>query len=254
MQNQACILECLFALGEYDRFLETQKKSSRAYKDNIRTATINAFASQRLDRPNPHPFCKNPLGFVRMRDTMNDADQDKGFLDTVISHLKSIDAIWEPPGKATKCGFQTHPTLFDEPNEELAQLEQTIKDEIEKYYSEFAAEDCGFINSFPTKRKLTGWFVRLVKGGHQTEHIHVSGWLSGVFYLQVPQSTDPEEGAIELRLWGYDYPILKNNYPKQRYYPKDGSLMLFPSSLFHRTIPFYSNEERLSIGFDLIPD
>ena len=32
-----------------------------------------------------------------------------------------------------------------------------------------------------------------------------------------------------------------------------GSLVLFPSSLFHRTIPFISQEERHSIAFDLIP-
>ena len=28
---------------------------------------------------------------------------------------------------------------------------------------------------------------------------------------------------------------------------------LFPSSLFHRTIPFRSDEERLCIAFDLLP-
>ena len=101
------------------------------------------------------------------------------------------------------------------------------------------------------KFPLTGWFVRLLKGGHQTEHIHPNGWLSGVFYLQVPDFSNQEEGSIELGLWGYDYPILNKSYPKKRYYPKTGDIILFPSSLFHRTIPFHSDEERMSIAFDL---
>ena len=117
----------------------------------------------------------------------------------------------------------------------------------------------GFINSvnfspissgFST---LNAWFVRLLKKGHQTEHIHHAGWLSGVLYLQVPKFSDQEGGCIEFGLWGYDYPVLNKNYPRKRYYPKNGDIILFPSSLFHRTIPFHSNEERMSIAFDLIP-
>jgi len=30
-------------------------------------------------------------------------------------------------------------------------------------------------------------------------------------------------------------------------------IVLFPSSLFHRTIPFNSNEERQVVAFDLMP-
>ena len=35
--------------------------------------------------------------------------------------------------------------------------------------------------------------------------------------------------------------------------PSKGDLVLFPSSLFHRTIPFDSKEERLCIAFDIVP-
>ena len=128
-----------------------------------------------------------------------------------------------------------------------------IKNYIEKYRLEFSSRDCVFIRSFPKNISLTGWFVRLLKGGHQTEHIHPSGWLSGVFYLQVPDFSNQEEGSIEFGLWGQNYPILNKSYPKKRYYPKNGDIVLFPSSLFHRTIPFHSDEERMCIAFDLIP-
>jgi len=250
--SSARILECLFTLGAYDRFYETLEQSRDSYRTNLRAAAISAFASQQLDRRDPHPFCRNPLDFVRRYQTVEGADQSD-FLDDVTDHLCRMDAVWEPPGKTTKGGYQTRASLFDTPGDDLARLEQALKKQIGNYVSEFATEDCGFIQSFPKTLNLTGWFIRLVKGGHQTEHLHASGWLSGVFYLQAPKTTNPEEGAIELGLWGYDYPILQNDYPTQRYYPEKGNLLLFPSSLFHRTIPIHSDEDRLSIAFDLLP-
>ncbi|MGZ8200352.1 MAG: putative 2OG-Fe(II) oxygenase [Methylosarcina sp.] len=32
-----------------------------------------------------------------------------------------------------------------------------------------------------------------------------------------------------------------------------GDLVLFPSSLFHRTIPFHSDRERICVAFDVKP-
>jgi hypothetical protein len=135
----------------------------------------------------------------------------------------------------------------------LADLECKIKDKIENFRSEFISEDCELIKSMPNELSIYGWFVRLLNGGHQTEHIHPSGWISGVFYVQVPEYSDQSEGSIELGLRGYKYPILDNSYPRKCYFPKYGDLVLFPSSLFHRTIPFHSNEERICVAFDLIP-
>ena len=92
-----------------------------------------------------------------------------------------------------------------------------------------------------------------MKGGHRLSHIHPSGWLSGVFYIQCPQGADPDEGAIEFSLHGYGYPVLDKNHPRHRHRPKNGDLVLFPSSLFHGTVPIKMEEERLIVAFDLVP-
>ena len=94
--------------------------------------------------------------------------------------------------------------------------------------------------------------MKLLKEGHQEAHIHPSKWLSGVFYLKVPKPLNKNEGSIKFQLYGYDYPEDKN-LPNLIHSPKAFDLVLFPSSLFHRTIPFTSHEERHSIAFDLIP-
>jgi len=63
---------------------------------------------------------------------------------------------------------------------------------------------------------------------------------------------DKKEGSIILELCGDDYPEDKK-LPSIMHPPKVYDLILFPSSLFHRTIPFKSNDERHSIAFDLVP-
>ena len=60
------------------------------------------------------------------------------------------------------------------------------------------------------------------------------------------------EGAIEFGLQGYGYPVIDEGYPRRLYQPLDGDLVLFPSSLFHKTIPVIKDVERCVIAFDLV--
>ena len=91
----------------------------------------------------------------------------------------------------------------------------------------------------------------MLKNGYQTSHIHPSGWLSGVIYLKT-MALNNNEGAIEFGLHGYDLPVIDKDYPRKIHRPKIGDIALFPSSLFHRTIPFSSDSERCVIAFDLM--
>ena len=84
-------------------------------------------------------------------------------------------------------------------------------------------------------------------------HIHTSSWLSGVIYLKMPDQLAGDEGTITFTLHGYDYPIRNNDIPTVKHVPKEGDLVLFPSSLFHYTTPFQSDEERHCMSFDLRP-
>jgi hypothetical protein len=43
------------------------------------------------------------------------------------------------------------------------------------------------------------------------------------------------------------------NSPKVIYQPKLGDIILFPSSLHHKTIPFSTDTDRISVAFDLMP-
>jgi Rps23 Pro-64 3,4-dihydroxylase Tpa1-like proline 4-hydroxylase len=61
------------------------------------------------------------------------------------------------------------------------------------------------------------------------------------------------EGSIELSTHGDDYPKKHDDFPNKTIAPEIGDLVMFPSSVFHRTIPFSSGEERICIAFDLKP-
>jgi hypothetical protein len=100
--------------------------------------------------------------------------------------------------------------------------------------------------------KINAWYVRMLQNGHQDSHIHPGGWVSGVFYLKTVETPVKNEGAIEFGLQGYNYPVINDDYPRHLYQPLNGDLALFPSSLFHKTIPVIKDVERCVIAFDLI--
>ena len=47
--------------------------------------------------------------------------------------------------------------------------------------------------------------------------------------------------------------LMEKKFDKKSVDVNKGDLVLFPSSLFHHTIPFKSNEERFTFAFDIIP-
>ena len=122
----------------------------------------------------------------------------------------------------------------------------------ELIYLKFQQKSCSYIKKFPKTRNIYGWKVILKRQGHQAAHIHPSGWLSGVIYLKVVPSLGKDEGAIEFGLNGKDY--RDSNLPSLIFQPKIGDMIFFPSSLHHRTIPFSTETERITVSFDLMQE
>ena len=77
--------------------------------------------------------------------------------------------------------------------------------------------------------------------------------MSGSFYVRVPAENKDDAGNIEFTLHGYDLPIFRDDYPRQAVTTQPGRLVLFPSSLPHRVIPFSENLERICSAFDIVP-
>ncbi|MGQ0443195.1 MAG: 2OG-Fe(II) oxygenase family protein, partial [Methylophilaceae bacterium] len=147
--------------------------------------------------------------------------------------------------------------FFTRPETSFRFLAALVKKEFLAYKAHYSDANCELIQSFPAELEFTSsWYVKMQQGGHLSAHIHEVGWISGAVYLAMPKANG-NEGAFEYGTHGDDYPILNPktplDFPVNHVTPKVGDIVLFPSSLFHRTIPFSANEERICIAFDLKP-
>jgi len=99
------------------------------------------------------------------------------------------------------------------------------------------------------------WATVLGPGGVQLPHIHPLGWLSGVYYVQVPPGIAAEPGdAGALEFGQLPVRVTHKHEPERRVVsPAAGRLVVFPSYFYHRTLPFTAHEQRISIAFDVVP-
>lgn len=100
-----------------------------------------------------------------------------------------------------------------------------------------------------------GWSVRLHSDGYHTSHVHPKGWISSAFYVQLPgrmRAGHTAEGTLSFGAPGMlTAPPLPAELSVR---PEVGLLVLFPSYFWHGTLPFHSDEPRLTVAFDAVPD
>ncbi len=96
------------------------------------------------------------------------------------------------------------------------------------------------------------WSVRLTARGHHVSHTHPKGWISSAFYVALPQPG--QLGAAPAGFLRFGVPpagLGLNLRELGQIEPKPGRLILFPSTLWHETLPF-DDGERLVIAFDVM--
>jgi tetratricopeptide (TPR) repeat protein len=97
------------------------------------------------------------------------------------------------------------------------------------------------------------WSSRMKGGGFHVNHIH-DGWISSVYYVDVPDAAADTTGRQGWLKFGEPSAELTfQDAIRKTVQPKPGRLVLFPSYMWHGTIPFHSDEVRTTIAFDAIP-
>lgn len=86
--------------------------------------------------------------------------------------------------------------------------------------------------------------------GYHANHVHPMGWLSSACYIALPQVIERgREGWIKFGEPGISTaPKLEAEHFMM---PAPGKLVLFPSYMWHGTVPFGGDEPRITIAFDL---
>lgn len=101
---------------------------------------------------------------------------------------------------------------------------------------------------------VSSWSSRLSDRGFHLNHVHAQGWISSAYYAAVPQvCADPRDRQGWLK-FGEPTEDFGDRYPPRRLVqPMPGRLVLFPSYLWHGTVPFESAQRRITIAFDVAP-
>ena len=236
--------------NKLDNIVSTHEKHNAPFLQTLSTHHAVNFGTE-----DQYNFCKNGFDFVYQKSIPELANPNSQFLKDLLNDIDNTAIEVRAQGMIIN-GKQSAGNLFKRPEASFRKLGEIVKQEFLNYKNKFAGADCELIKSFPKELEFTSsWYVRLRRGGYVDRHIHEVGWISGAVYLVLPKDKkDPTEGCFEYGLHGDSYPQKHSNFPVGIATPSVGDIVLFPSSLFHRTIPFNSNEERICIAFDLKPE
>lgn len=247
-------LYCLYGARNFDDFNDMLMEISKSPNTSPLVANLSSHYATNFDVEDKYNFCPDPFNYIYHNQIDALADQD-GSLNQSLSRDIEVLNIDARPQPLLTNGVQSAGNLFDNKEASFKQLSQVVKQEALKYREKFSDSKFELINKFPAEIDFRGaWSVKMQKGGHLGAHIHTNGWISGAVYLSIPpKSENSDEGNIEFCMHGADYPKLHENFPSRTLNVSTGDIVMFPSSLFHRTLPFFSDEERHCIAFDVLP-
>ncbi len=154
--------------------------------------------------------------------------------------------------QSVRGGTQTDGVLFSRHEPEIGMIKTRIDDAVRGYIAALPATVAGHPLLEPPRQDVRyagSWSVRLANAGFHVVHSHTRGWISSAFYVSLPQEMGAAPaGWLEL---GAPPPDLGLTLaPYHRIEPKVGRLALFPSTMWHGTVPFEAGE-RLTIAFDV---
>jgi uncharacterized protein (TIGR02466 family) len=161
-----------------------------------------------------------------------------------------------PPEQTLRGGSQTTGDLFVRTEPEIRDLVMGLEACIREHISGFPTDSQHPL--FARRSELfdfsASWSVRLARSGYHTMHIHPMGWISSAYYVQVPKEvSESETCGGGLKFGEPDIDIGPKGAARRQIQPKSGRLALFPSYMWHGTIPFQSDEPRMTVAFDVVP-
>jgi tetratricopeptide (TPR) repeat protein len=192
-----------------------------------------------------------------------DLDPPQGFSD-----MESFNAelnVWldrahpttrEYLDQSLRNGSQTPDKLFGAGHDLVERLQSRIREAITRYIADMKADD-----SHPLLARRSrdfgyagSWSSRLRDCGFHTNHIHPEGWISSCYYVSLPPAVEDTQGRQGWIKFGEPALDVTLKDPIRRaIQPRPGRLVLFPSYMWHGTIPFRDAHPRTTIAFDVVP-
>lgn len=246
---------------EPDRALRIVNDYLASHRHSTRTLALETLIHHELGNDEK---ALDVLGFDSLFHTADVRDREPrlsgtdAFTEISLELSRHPTLIESPRTHATQNGFHSG-ELFRHAGATLNILKQQIEQQVAAYIDMARRRldpQHPFVANTPRSYRIYAWTIVMKNQGYQKQHIHPSGWLSGVTYIQLPDavyaSAAAREGWIE-----FGQP--PEGFPWQRepqlhsVQPEIGKIVLFPSYYYHKTIPFTADRQRISVAFDVIP-
>lgn len=183
------------------------------------------------------------------------------FFGEVREVLENIHRVTEQPiDQSLRGGTQTNGFLFRLKHPLIGLLEKQIRLAVVSAFDRFHADhDHPFLGKMradtsPDDLRFTGaWSVRLQSQGFHSNHVHPEGWLSAVLYIALPEEVHDDSDESGFIQFGCPLDELGIELsPRRVVRPQVGTLVLFPSYMWHGTIPFTSDQPRITVACDIL--
>lgn len=244
-------LECIYRSKDqatYER--EAEELSKLGHIDPL-IAAVQTHASIRYGLQDRNSFCTDSFRYI----AHSKLSASEGFERSLQERLLNIThEIESSPQALINKGDQSAGNLFLLNDPAIKKVKTIIEARIAHYREQYLQSDAGLISEWPQQTTLHGWLIDLRKGGSLGSHMHKEGWLSGSLYLKLCKPRGSSEGNIIFDLDGGDYPTDGRDFPSTELNIEEGDIVLFPSSIFHKTVPFNSTERRVTLAFDVKPN
>ena len=247
------LLKCLYLEDKKSLFIDQLDFLINRDKADAVIGSLTCRSALKYGLEKRNLFCREPLKYVSHIDLNTQYDFEEIFVTNAKSILND-DKITNRKQSLLVNGYQTSGNLFDIENSFTEKIQKAIRLELNKYRISFSDSEEGLIKKWPTKYNLYGWLISMKSGGELQPHIHDRGWLSGSIYINVPPKAKADSGKLVVALGEEKDATDTRANIKKIIDVVTGSLVLFPASLTHYTIPFESEEERIVLAFDVEKD
>ncbi len=179
------------------------------------------------------------------------------FLSDIVHTLQAEHSMKDEPHHRATVGGASSMALSGQRGSAIEALRDAFTTNAFAYAATRQDEAATALLGKNPKRFTTQMWGNILKsGGHQLTHNHPAGWISGVFYVSLPDVISAkgsgQNGWIEFGRTRPEYSH-SDQVDTRTIRPKEGMMLIFPSYTWHRTLPFESAQPRISVAFDLLP-
>jgi tetratricopeptide (TPR) repeat protein len=261
----AAAAECLMLLGRAADALPLLERALALDLYDVRALALKTLALAETGRGDDERRLSDPERLIHgmtLAELGYGADETAA-LNRGLSEFAAAEAgmLEDPAQYATYRGWHSTTNLANAGSPAIERLKQVIRRAFDARLARLPEEDPAhpFVRAAPRDYALDLWCVRLRGGGGKMlPHIHLAGWLSGVYYVEVPKVVDDpaagRAGWIEFGPPRADIRLTRQPLVRA-VKPAPGTLLTFPSYFWHDTVPLpeKNTEQRLIFSWDYQP-